>query len=187
MLFRSVVIELTDVTVMLDAEAVKAITEQADGETIEIRAVKTETHTLTEKQQATLADKDTAIVVTAQIFSDGEYIGDFKGGKATIMLPFQPEEGRAAEDYAVYFIDDHGELVAVPAEYVDGHMVFTTVHFSDYVIVYEGEAFGGSTEIVVPEAPAAESGFPVLPIAIAIAIIIIGGVIILMKKKNAEE
>ena len=33
-------------------------------------------------------------------------------------------------------------------------MVFTTSHFSDYAIVYEGAALGGETETVVPEAPA---------------------------------
>ncbi|MBQ7816583.1 MAG: hypothetical protein IJ339_04425, partial [Oscillospiraceae bacterium] len=184
---KDVVIELTDVTVKLDAEAVKAVTEQAGGATIEIRAVKAETHTLTETQQAAIADKDTAIVVTAQIFSDGEYIGDFKGGKATIKLPFTPEEGKAGEDHSVYFIDDNGEVTKVPSEYVDGHMVFTTSHFSDYAIVYEGAALGGETETVVPEAPAAESSVPIIPIVVVIAIIVVGGVVLMMKKRNAED
>jgi len=183
---KDVVIELTDVTVKLDAEAVKAVTEQANGATIEIRAVKVETHTLTETQQTVLADKETAVVITAQVFSDGEYIGDFKGGKATVMLPFTPEEGREAEHYVVYFLDDNGELHEVASEYVNGHMVFTTVHFSDYVIVYEGANLGGETDVVVtPETPAETTGsFPVLPIVIVIAIVVLGAVVIFKKKKS---
>lgn len=187
-----VVIQLTDVTVKLDAVAIAAVAEQAQGKNIEIRAVKTETVTLTEKQQDALADKETAIVVTAQIFADGEYIGDFKGGTATIMLPFTPEEGRAAEDYKVYFVDDDGNLTPVAAEYVDGHMVFTTGHFSDYAIVYEkAEAVEDSesdTEVVItPEEEASEgTSLPIIPIIVVIAIIVIGGIVLVMRKKKEE-
>ncbi|MBE6878556.1 MAG: hypothetical protein E7488_05245 [Ruminococcaceae bacterium] len=184
---KDVVIEFTDVTIKLDAEAVKAITEQADGETIEIRAVRTETHTLTEAQQKKLKDMDTAVVVTAQIFSDGEYIGNFRGGRATVMLPFEAEEGKDAKDYRVYYIDEKGDLKKVAAEIVDGYIVFTTVHFSDYVIVYEGTALGGEADTVVPQTPAAESSLPIIPIVIGIAVIIIGGVILIMKKRKSEE
>ena len=186
-----VVIQLTDVTVKLDAVAIAAVAEQAQGKNIEIRAVKTETVTLTEKQQDALADKETAIVVTAQIFADGEYIGDFKGGTATIMLPFTPEEGRAAEDYKVYFVDDDGSLTPVAAEYVDGHMVFTTGHFSDYAIVYEkAEAVEDSesdTEVVItPEEASEGTSLPIIPIVVVIAIIVIGGIVLVMRRKKEE-
>ncbi|MBR5806848.1 MAG: leucine-rich repeat protein [Oscillospiraceae bacterium] len=132
-----VVIEMTDVTVKLDAKAVQAVTQQADGENIEIKVVKVAEETLTPQQQAVLEDKETAVVVTAQIFSDDEYIGDFEGGTATIMLPFTPAAGTQAKDYVVYYLADNGTLEKVNAEYVNGHMIFTTSHFSDYVIVNE--------------------------------------------------
>lgn len=173
-----VVVELTEVKVKLDAAALKAVTEQAQGETIEIRAVKTQTAELTQEQQAGIADLDTAIVVTAQIFSNEEYIGDFKGGTATIMLPFTPAEGKNAEDYVVYYIDEEGNLVEVASEYVDGHMVFTTGHFSDYVIAYNQQTSSDSLEV----------GSTALPIVIvAAAMLIVIFVVVLARRKTEKE
>ncbi len=183
---KEVVIEFTDATVKLDAKAVQAIAQQADGETIEIRVVKAEISSLTSEQQKKLKEMDTAIVVSVQVFSDGEYIGKFKGGKATVMLPFEIEEGRGAKDYKVYYIDEKGELKKVAAEYVNGYMVFTTAHFSDYAIVYEGTVLGDEADAVVPQAPAEDASFPILPVIIAaIAGLVI--IIILKKKKGSEE
>ena len=177
-----VVIELTDVTVKLDAAALSAVTEQAEGENIEIKVVKAETETLTPAQQSALENKETAVVVTAQIFSNGEYIGDFKGGKATVMLPFTPEEGKSAEDYKVYFIGEDGVLEEVEAKYVDGHMVFTTAHFSDYVIVYETSLTDAPVQ---PQEPVKEekASMPILPIIIAVVVLAAGA--LLLKKKKA--
>ena len=181
---KDVVIQLTDATVKLDAKALEAITEQANGETIEIRVVKSEPQTLTDAQQKKIKEMDTAIVVSAQIFSDGEYIGEFKGGNATIMIPFEPEEGREAKDYSVYYINEKGELEKVAAEYVDGNMVFTTAHFSEYVIVYEGT----QAAPVVPETPAETpaASMPIIPIVAVIAIILVAGVVIISRKKREE-
>jgi len=177
-----IVIQLSEVTVKLDAEALKAVTDQANGENIELKVVKAEKETLTTDQQAALENKETAIVVTAQIFSDGQYIGDFKGGKATVMLPFTPEEGKAAEDYKVYFIGEDGTLEEVMAEYVDGHMVFTTAHFSDYVIVYETAL---TDTPVQPQEPVTEekASMPILPIIIGI--VVVAAAALLLKKKKA--
>ena len=184
---KDVVIQLTDATVKLDAKALKAITEQANGKTIEIRVVKAEPQTLTDAQQKKIKEMDTAIVVSAQIFSDGEYIGKFKGGNVTIMLPFELEEGKSAEDYSVYYIDEKGNLKKVPSEYVNGYMVFTTAHFSEYVIVYEGSAAVVEPETDAVQTPPSESSFPVIPVVLAIAVIFIAGIIISIKRKNAEK
>ena len=182
---KDVVIELTDVTLKLDAKALQSITEQAKGENVEIRVVKAETQTLTKAQQKKIKDMDTAVVISAQIYSDGEYIGKFHGGKATVMLPFEIEEGKDAKDYKVYYIDEKGDLKHVAADYIDGHMVFTTTHFSEYVIVHEAQVVGSET--VVPETPV-ETGtsLPIIPIAVAVAVILIAGVIFTIKKKKAE-
>ena len=193
---KDVVIEFTDITIKLDAKAVNAITEQAQGENIEIRVVKAEAETLTADQQKKLKDMDTAIVISAQIFSDDEYIGKFKGGKATVMLPFEIEEGRDAEDYKVYYIDEKGNLKKVAAEYVDGNMVFTTAHFSEYAIVYEGEVVDDKTETAAKEEDTAfedpvevEQTFTMLPIVIiiVIVIIIIAMVVLVIKTKKQHK
>ena len=183
---KDVVIELTDVTIKLDARALRFIAEHAEGDEIEIRAVKSSVESLTETQQAALEDKEDVLIVTAQIFSDGKYIGEFSEGTATIKLPFKPAENKLAEDYKVYVIDESGNLSEIPAEYVDGYMVFTTANVADYAIVYEGEAVSG--EVQTPEEPAqAEGGFPIIPIVVIIAIIIIGSIIFIIKKKNSDD
>ncbi|MBQ7283957.1 MAG: hypothetical protein IJW74_03760, partial [Oscillospiraceae bacterium] len=154
---------------------------------IEIRVVKADINTLTSEQQKKLEEIDTAIVVSAQILSDVEYIGEFKGGKATVMLPFEIEEGRNADDYKVYYIDEKGDLKQVAAKYVDGYMIFTTAHFSDYVIVYEGEYLGGEADVTItPETPAEKGSLPIIPIII-VAVIIVFGTVLFIKKKTAEE
>ena len=184
---KDIVIELTDVTVKLDADTVKAIAEQAQGKTVEIRAVETEKQYLTEEQHIVLENKDVAVVITVQIFSDGQYIGDFKGGKATIKLPFHPAEGKNGKDHAVYFVADNGETTKVPSEFVDGHMIFTTSHFSDYVIVYEGDVITGETQTVVPETPVTETAaFPVLPVVIVVLLAAAIVAVVAIKKKNEK-
>ena len=91
-------VEFEGVKVTFESETIKAIAEQAQGSTIELRVVPVEHHELNEEQQLVLAAHDVAVRVSAQIFSDGEYIGDFKGGKARIAIPFTPVEGRNPED-----------------------------------------------------------------------------------------
>ena len=133
----SLTVEFEGVKVTFEPETIKAIAEQAQGSVIELRVVPIEHHELNEEQQTVLEEHDVAVRVSAQIFSDGEYIGDFKGGKARIAIPFTPEEGKAIEHHKIYFVDDNGEMTLMPSTYVDGHMVLETTHFSDYVIVYE--------------------------------------------------
>lgn len=67
------------------------------------------------------------------------------------MIPFTPDAGKAVEHYKVYHIDEAGVLKEVAAEYVSGYMVFTTPHFSDYVIVYEGAMGEATTPTPSPE------------------------------------
>ncbi|MDD6187602.1 MAG: hypothetical protein PUB11_06085 [Oscillospiraceae bacterium] len=179
-----VVINFSDATIMLDKEAVSAVREQAKGKDIEIRAVKVETSVLTAAQQTAIGEKESAIVVTAQIFADGEYIGDFNGGTATIMLPLEVEEGRAPEDYKVYYIAEDGTLEEIAAEYVDGFMVFTTGHFSDYAIVYEKAVVIGGEVVTTPETTTeTNTSLPIIPI-IVIAIVAFAGIFLIIKKKK---
>jgi hypothetical protein len=189
-------VEFEGVKVTLEADTIKAIAEQAQGSTIELRVVPVEHHELNEEQQKVLEAHDVAVRVSAQIFSDGEYIGDFKGGKATIAIPFTPEEGKVAEDHKVYFVDDNGEMTLMPAVYVDGHMVFETTHFSDYVIVYDEVASveEGPSPVdddMAVEAPVEEvqeeAGLPIVRIIIIVVAIILVVVFVATRKRNDKE
>ena len=182
---RDIILQFTDATVKLEAETVKAITEQANGKTVEIRAVEIEVHHLNDHQQKEMEDVDHALILQLQVFSDGEYIRNFDNGKATIMVPFEIEEGTYIEDYSVYFIDDNGVLHDVAYEYVDGHMIFTTVHFSEYVIAHHAKA--EVPETVVPETPQTENSLPIIPIILAVIAAILFIFILARKKKDEQD
>ena len=104
------------------------------------------------------------------------------------MLPFEVEEGKDGSDYRVYYIDEKGDLKKVAAEYVDGHMVFTTAHFSEYAIVYEGKTVTNEPEVtVIPEVPVEENNFPVLPVLISVIVMLIGAILLVLKKKSDKS
>lgn len=179
-----VIIQLSDATIKLDSEAIAAVKEQAEGKKIEIRAIKIETANLSDTQKSAISDLDTVVIVTAQIFADGKYIGNFNGGRATIVLPLEIEEGRSPEDYKIYYVAEDGNLELVAAEYVNDHMVFTTGHFSDYAIVYEASAPVSSDAMASPAAPAEETAsFPIIP-AVVVAVVVLCGIAQVMKKKQ---
>lgn len=179
-----VVVEFSDVTVKLDARSIKAITERAKGDDIEIRAITTTADSLTDTQKAAISDKETAVVISVRIYSDGEYIGNFNGGKATLKIPFTPEQGKDGKDHTVYYVAGDGNLVEVPSEYVDGYMVITTGHFSDYAVVYTPNL--SATQPAETPVETEKRSTPVLPI-VAIAAVVIVALVVLMKKRKAEN
>ena len=124
-----------ETTVTLDAAAVAAVTESAKGEDITIRIEEIEAEELNEKQQAAVADREVAVTISAGVFAGDKYVGDFKGGKATIKVPMTLPEGEKAEDYAVFYLDDEGKLTAVETIIKDGQIYFVTEHFSEYVVL----------------------------------------------------
>lgn len=124
-----------DTTVTLDAAALAAVAESAKGEDITIRVEEIKDAELNEKQQAAVADREVAITISAEVFAGDQYVGDFKGGKATIKVPMNLEEGEKAEDYTVFYLDDEGNLTAVETFVKDGEIFFVTDHFSEYVVL----------------------------------------------------
>ena len=132
---KQVMIEMDSAAVIIDAAALAAIAEQADGATITLSVEEVATNTLTQKQQAVLEQKDVALVLTALILSDGEPIGDFKGGSITVAVPFELPAGDNAEDYNVWYVANDGTMEKMDTSYADGMLLFITKHFSDYVVI----------------------------------------------------
>ena len=132
---KQVVVEMDSATVTLDTKALEAIAEQAEGASITLSVEQVATTTLTEKQQAVLKDKDVDLVLTALVLSDGEPIGDFKGGSVTVAVPFELPAGDNAEDYNVWYVANDGTMEKMDTSYADGMLLFITKHFSDYVVI----------------------------------------------------
>ena len=133
----SVEIALTKASVTLDAKALDAITEQANGNTIQFVVDDTKGDNLNTAQQSALNDYDVNSTFEAYFESNGERIHDFKGGTAVVAVMFEPEQGRNVDSYKVYYVDESGKMTKYATKYVDGMLKFATTHFSDYAIVYD--------------------------------------------------
>ena len=191
----SVTMEFEKAKVFLSIESLKAIAEQAKGKDIEIRVVEMTRHELNEKQQKALEGKETELCITVQIHCDGEYIGDFKGGKAMLAIPFTPRDGRSVDYHKVYFIADDGHKEVIPFKYANGHMIIAVGHFSEYVIVYEGADIESEDvkvsvdETVLEDDETAEvdekGGLLVVPMILVI--LVFTTVIIYMKKRKGNQ
>ena len=69
----------------------------------------------------------------------GVRVSDFKGGVATLSVPFEIPNGLKAEKFSVWYVADDGKTEKLDTHYEDGHLVWDVSHFSDFIIVYEGD------------------------------------------------
>ena len=69
----------------------------------------------------------------------GVRVSDFKGGVATLSVPFEIPNGLKAEKFAVWYVADDGTTEKLDTRYENEHLVWDVGHFSDFIIVYEGD------------------------------------------------
>lgn len=184
-------VELSGATVKLDTKTLETLAQKAEGATITLSVELVETTTLTEKQQKALANKKVGAVLTAQILSDGEYIGDFEGGSVTVSIPFTPPEGKNGNSFAVYYVDDDGNMEKMKTSFANDELTFTTKHFSDYVAMEEEpeatEPEATEPETTTPPAvtPPTGDSFMLLPIML-VCVISAVAILVLFKKRKAQ-
>lgn len=80
----------------------------------------------------------------------GVRVSDFKGGVATLSVPFEIPNGLKAEKFAVWYVADDGTTEKLETWHDDGKLHWSVGHFSDYIIVYEGDE--------TPTPPGAQTG-----------------------------
>ncbi len=126
---------VADIT--LDQDALEAITDKA-GEQVTISAEKVDGAALPEAARQEIGD---APVYDLKILGSKGTIADFKGGKATVSVPYELKDGESASQVAVYYINDAGELVKMKCTFdpATKTATFTTDHFSYYAVVIESE------------------------------------------------
>lgn len=156
---KGLLLETSDVTVTLDAKTVAKVVEQAGSATnITIEVKEIDAEALNSDQQAAFKDKSVEVVISAKILANGKIISDFKGGKVTVEIPFEPAEGYDASEYKFVYIDDVGKVTDIPSEYFNGAMVVELEHFSEYAIVRElADADSGSSEAGSSESESSSS------------------------------
>ena len=128
-------------SVKLDDKTMRAIVEQAEcNEVILVLEDVGETR-LNEKQVN--AVKDWSIYGGYEAYllcvKANKRISDFEGGVATLSVPFEIPNGLKAEKLAVWYVADDGTTEKLDTRYENEHLVWDVGHFSDFIIVYEGD------------------------------------------------
>ena len=134
---------MPSVTVTVDTDALKAVTEQAAGNTVTLVVEQVKEETLTEKQQEAVKNYDVAVTIKAEFICQetNEKIwtednnAEKQTGSVTVKMPFTPAEGSKGSDYTVLYIADDGSVKEIKTSYEDGNLVFDLEHFSEYVVV----------------------------------------------------
>lgn len=135
--FSSVVIEMKETSVELDAKTLSTLQSNMKGNTLTLVVDKTEEKNLNANQRLTLGGYDVTRTFEAYFESNGEKIHDFNGGTVKVSVNFTPEKGKKAGNYKVYYIDTNGKMQKFATKYENGRLTFITGHFSDYAIAYD--------------------------------------------------
>lgn len=132
---NDVTVELKNGEVTLSPEALSAVAEQA-GTTVTLTVDPVDTDELNSRQQAAVGD---APVFDLTLKSGGKTITDFDGGLVTVAIPYELPDGQDPSGVVVWFMDDNGNITACETMYDlrTETVIFTTRHFSKYVIGYE--------------------------------------------------
>ncbi len=155
---ESLEVKLTNANLLLDAEAIKSINNQAKGNTIQLIVKDKDKAGLTDVQNEALKEDDVAGVFDASILSNGVPIHDFGGGIIEVSVKYTANKNK--NKFLIKYIDDKGGVETYPATYENGHIKFKTKHFSTYVIVREVEK-APTTEEIAASALAINSGLKV--------------------------
>lgn len=128
-------------SVKLDDKTMRAIVEQAEcNEVILVLEDVGETR-LNEKQENAVKDWKIYGGYEAYLFcvKGNKRISDFDGGVATLSVPFEIPNGLKAEKFAVWYVADDGSTERLETWHEDGKLCWSVDHFSDFIIVYEGD------------------------------------------------
>ena len=122
------------VKMTLDGAACKAVAEgKADREPVVIEGSLIAQSELTAAQSAAAGGEK---VIELTITVTGAKVGDFKGGRVTVTLPYSPPAGYPANDYdllTVYHLSGSGETTELAGSKYDTEskaVTFVTSHFS---------------------------------------------------------
>lgn len=128
-------------SVKLDDKTMRVIVEQAEcNEVILVLEDVGETR-LNDKQKSAVKDWNVYGGYEAYLLrvKANKRISDFEGGVATLSVPFEIPNGLKAEKFAVWYVADDGKNEKLETWHEDGKLHWSVGHFSDFIIVYEGE------------------------------------------------
>lgn len=132
---NSLILDLRYGEVTLSPEALSSVANQA-GSTVTLTVTPVDTDELNSRQQAAVGD---APVFDLTIRSGSTVISDFDGGLVTVSIPYELPSNQDPAGVVVWFMDDNGNITPCETMYDTRTetVIFTTRHFSKYVIGYE--------------------------------------------------
>ena len=126
-------------SVKLDDKTMRAVVDQVEGNQVILVLESVGATRLNDKQEAAIKDMKVYEGYEAYLLctNSNKRISDFKGGVATLSVPFIIPEGLEADGFTVLHIGDDGNKEELDTWYTDSHLHWSVGHFSDFVIVYE--------------------------------------------------
>ena len=125
-------------TAEFDDNALRAIIDQVKCDQVSLVVEKTGTKRLNNKQKAAIEDLDVYGGYEAYLYCPkaNKRISDFKGGVATLSVPFTVPTGKSAENFSVWYVSDSGKLEQLSTWYSSKKVNWDVSHFSDFIITY---------------------------------------------------
>lgn len=114
-------------------------------------------------------------VVDLSLRSDGQIISDFEGGTAAVTLPHDLPLGQSPMGVVVWYLDEQGGITPCETIYypMTDEVVFTTTHFSKYVIAYNASLVPVPSQRPVYTLPEDVRMHLVLPLTIAGTVVVL--------------
>ena len=148
-------IDFPNGSVKLDDKALRAIIDTVGEETtVDLVLEPVETDRLNNEQKAAVDDLTVYGGVEVYLLCNTTSIrvSDFKGGVATMYVPFTLPEGVSADKISVWHIADDGMKEKMNTSYENGVLTWEVGHFSDFIIATEKSADPG-TDPIEPTEP----------------------------------
>ena len=129
-------VKLSSAEASFDAAALDGIQKQTTGSQLTLSIAKASASSLNARQKETVGSSP---VFDLTMRSGSRTITDFGGGYATISIPYTLSAGQDPSKVVVYYLDSNGNITPCETMYDvrSKSVIFTTSHFSKYVISYE--------------------------------------------------
>ncbi|MPM08140.1 hypothetical protein SDC9_54452 [bioreactor metagenome] len=128
------------ISVAFDGKALETISGAAAGGTVVITATIVDSGALSDEDREKVQGRP---VYDFSVTNGGQQVSNFSGGTATVTIPYSLQPGEDPNAVVVYCLSDDGILQSVSGQYnaVAGTVVFTTPHFSKFVVGYNHITF----------------------------------------------
>ena len=90
--------------------------------------------TLSDEQLAQIGENPIYNFTITDINDPDNNIGQFGDKFVTVTIPYVLSDGEDVDSIYIWFINDHGEVEAIKADYANGYVSFETNHFSYYTV-----------------------------------------------------